>query len=91
MEEKSEECLTSLRTLLSTISGVSSDHHDMGFSAESSSHLLSPAHLHSPPGVRYAEPPTGDMRFKKPVAASWKREKLAQRAERVCLQYGFSK
>ena len=31
------------------------------------------------------------MRFKKPVAASWPGEKLAQKAERVCLQYSLSK
>ena len=47
--------------------------------------------INIPPGVRYAEPPTGDLRFKKPVAASWTGEKLAQKAEIICLQYGFSK
>ena len=41
-------------------------------------------------GVRYAEPPTGDLRFRKPVAASWTGEKLAQKAEIICMQYGSS-
>ena len=48
--------------------------------------------INIPPGVRYAEPPTGDLRFTKAVAASWTGEQLAQKPEKVCMQHDlFSK
>ena len=40
-------------------------------------------------GVRYAKPPVGELRFKKPEPADpWTGVELAQKGKGVCLHYG---
>ena len=42
-------------------------------------------------GVRYAKPPVGELRFKKPEPADpWTGVKLAQKGRGVCIQYSFT-